>query len=237
MAAFVRNPIPEHIMAARRLKEHVDRLFDPRMFGPVMMPQMVDMTGMVPPGNNAARLMANGIFEQCQRAIVDYLGKDNTLKYNVAKRFLEPLSEVLNGVPHKNMRLDTESKQTVEAYSSPPTSHSLASLVNIIESEFAQLSMNTFTYELKPLSDKMSTSPSSIIDIKDLPNRDYELTCRFIENNMPVVPPLKMKLTIKYPTEPPEVLSLTSTTLCLTPAKLEHSGRLSFLPTNSIFLF
>jgi len=38
MAAFVRNPIPEHIMAARRLKEHVDRLFDPRMFGPVMMP-------------------------------------------------------------------------------------------------------------------------------------------------------------------------------------------------------
>jgi hypothetical protein len=101
MAAFVRNPIPEHLMAARRLKEHVDRLFDPRMFGPIMMPQMVDMTGMIPPGNNASRLMANGIFEQCQRAIVDYLSKDNTLKYNVSKRFLEPLSEVLNGVPHK----------------------------------------------------------------------------------------------------------------------------------------
>ncbi len=123
----------------------------------------------------------------------------------------------------RNMRLDIESKQNIEAYSSPPTSHSLASLVNIIESEFAHLSMNTFTYELKPWSDKMSTS--SIIDIKDLPDRDYELTCRFIEINMPVVPPLKMKLTIKYPTEPPEVLSLTSTTLSLTPAKLENSGR------------
>lgn len=101
MAAFVRNPIPEHLMAARRLKEHIDRLFDPRTFGPVLMPQMVDMPGMGPAVNNTGRLIANGIFEQCQRAIVDYLGKDNTLKYNVAKRFLEPLSEVLNGVPHK----------------------------------------------------------------------------------------------------------------------------------------
>lgn len=104
MAAFVRNPIPEHLMGARRLKEHVDRILDPRMFGPVMMAPMVDMTGMIPPNNNNNnnnRLMTNGIFEQCQRAIVDYLGKDTTLKYNVAKRFLEPLSEVLNGVPHK----------------------------------------------------------------------------------------------------------------------------------------
>ena len=128
----------------------------------------------------------------------------------------------------RNMRLDTESKQSVETYSSTPTSQSLASLVNIIESEFAHLSMNTFTYELKPWSDKMSTTSSSsttVTDVKDLPDRDYELTCRFIEINMPVVPPLKLKLTIKYPTEPPEVLSLTSTTLSLTPAKLEYSGK------------
>jgi len=101
MAAFVRNPIPEHLMAARRLKDHVDRLLDPRMFGPVMMAPMVDMTGMIPVNNNGNRLMTNGIFEQCQRAIVDYLNKDTIFKYNVSKRFLEPLSEVLNGVPHK----------------------------------------------------------------------------------------------------------------------------------------
>jgi len=101
MALFVRNPIPEHLMAARRLKEHVDRLLDPRMFGPVMMPPMIDMTGMVPPGNTGGRVMTNGIFEQCQRAIVEYLGKDTTLKHNVSKRFLEPLNEVLNGVSHR----------------------------------------------------------------------------------------------------------------------------------------
>jgi hypothetical protein len=123
------------------------------------------------------------------------------------------------------MRLDTESKQMIEFYSSSPNAHSSASLVNIIENEFAQLSTNTFTYDLKPLSDKISTL-SSIIDIKDLPIRDYELTCSFIEINMPVVPPLKMKLTTKYPTEPPEVLSLTSTTLNLTPVKLKNSGKL-----------
>jgi hypothetical protein len=123
------------------------------------------------------------------------------------------------------MRLDTESKQIVEPYCVPVDTHSLTSLVNIIESEFAHLSMNTFTYELKPLSDKISTS-LSMMDIKDLDIRDYELTCRFIEINMPVVPPLKMKLTIKYPNEPPELLSLTSTTLSTTPAKLENSGKI-----------
>ena len=101
MAVFVRNPMPEHLMAARRLKDHIDRILDPRMFGAVMMAPMVDMNGMVPPGINNGRLITNGIFEQCQRAIGDYLGKDNTLKFNVTKRFLEPLSEVLNGVPHK----------------------------------------------------------------------------------------------------------------------------------------
>ena len=98
MSAFVRNPIPEHLMAARRLKEHVDR-----MLGPIMMPPSNDVTTMMPPGPNGVRLMTNGIFEQCQRAFVDYMGKDSTLKYNVAKRFLEPLSEVLNGVPHKSV--------------------------------------------------------------------------------------------------------------------------------------
>ena len=101
MATFVRNPIPEHLIAARRLREHVERLFDPRMFGQVMMPPTVDMTGMIPPGTNNARLMTSGIFEQCQRAIGDYLGKDTASKYNVSKRFLEPLTEVINGVPHK----------------------------------------------------------------------------------------------------------------------------------------
>ncbi|CAF3766797.1 unnamed protein product, partial [Rotaria sordida] len=234
MAAFVRNPIPEHLIVARRLKEHVDRIFDPRMFGPVMIPPMIDMTGMIPPGSyNNGRLITNSIFEQCQRAIIDYLGKDTTLKYNVAKRFLEPLSEVLNGVPHKNMRLDIESKQIVEPYSSSSNIHSLKSLANIIENEFAHLSMNIFTYELKPFSDKISTSLSSINDIKDLSICDYELTCRYIEINMPVVPPLKMKLTIQYPNEPPEVLSLTSTTLSFTPAKLDKSDGHSFFESIS----
>jgi hypothetical protein len=122
------------------------------------------------------------------------------------------------------MRLDSESKQGIESYSSSPSNQLSTSLTNIIESEFAHLSMNTFSYELKPMYDKISTS-SSIIKNKDLPVRDYELTCRFIELNMPIVPPLKMKLTIQYPDEPPEILSLISTTLNVTPTKLENSGK------------
>lgn len=98
MSAFVRNPNPEHLMTARRLKDYVDR-----MVGPMMMPPTADVSPMIQTATptGSVRMMTNGIFEQCQRAFVDYLGKDSTLKYNVAKRFLEPLTEVLNGVPHK----------------------------------------------------------------------------------------------------------------------------------------
>ncbi len=99
MSNFVRNLMPEHLIAARRLKEHVDR-----MLGPVMMPLINDMSTTVPSTTNGTRLMTNGIFEQCQRTIGDYLNKDSTLKYNISKRFLEPLSEVLNGVPHKYVK-------------------------------------------------------------------------------------------------------------------------------------
>jgi hypothetical protein len=101
MSNFVRNPIPEHLMAARRLKEHVDR-----MLGPVMMPQVNEISPMASSTTNNTRLMTTGIFEQCQRTINDYLSKDSTLKYNITKRFLEPLSEVLNGVPHKYVKMN-----------------------------------------------------------------------------------------------------------------------------------
>ena len=125
--------------------------------------------------------------------------------------------------------MDTEATQLVEAHSSLSHNHPSKSLENIIENEFAHLSMNTFTYELKPLSDKMSKSLSSIDDVNDLSVCDYELTCRFIEINMPVVPLLKMKLTIQYPNEPPEVLSLTSTTMNLATTRSEKSGKLNHI--------
>jgi len=120
--------------------------------------------------------------------------------------------------------LDSESKQIVKPNLSSTNNHSLTLLNNIIESEFAHLSMNTYSYELKPMYDKISTS-SSIIKNKDSIINDYELTCRLIEINMPIVPPLKMKLTIQYPTEPPEILSLTSTSMNVNPNKLENSGK------------
>jgi hypothetical protein len=100
MAAFVRNPITEHLIIARRLKEHIDRIL-----GQAVIPPSSDTSTMVSSSaTSGTRLMTNGIFEQCQRTIADYLGKDSTLKYNIAKRFLEPLSEVLNGVPHKYVK-------------------------------------------------------------------------------------------------------------------------------------
>lgn len=96
ISSFVRNLVPEHLMAARRLKEHIDRIL-----GPAMMPSTNELSNVPLSNANGSRLITSGIFEQCQRTIADYLNKDSALKYNISKRFLEPLSEVLNGVPHK----------------------------------------------------------------------------------------------------------------------------------------
>lgn len=74
---------------------------------------------------------------------------------------------------------------------------------------------------------------STTIKNTDVPVRDYELTCRLIEMNMPIVPPLKLKVTLQYPQEPPEILSLTSTSHSLTAAKLENSDGHTFFETIS----
>lgn len=100
IATFLRNPVPEYLVTARRLKDYMDRLF-----GSIVNPPANDQSTSVSSGATGnTRLMSNEIFDQCQRTIVDYLNKDPILKYNIAKRFLEPLSEVLNGVPHKYVR-------------------------------------------------------------------------------------------------------------------------------------
>lgn len=96
ISAFLRNPSVENIVIARRLKEHLDRLFAPQTIDPSLA-----SSSLPPTTTGPNRLLNNSIFEQCQRTITDYLSKDPTLKYNISKRFLEPLSEVLNGVPHK----------------------------------------------------------------------------------------------------------------------------------------
>lgn len=133
--------------------------------------------------------------------------------------------------------MDIESKQTVEPNASSVNNQSSTSLRNVIDSEFAHLSTNTFSYELKPIHNKISPS-ASILKNKDSSINDYELTCRLIEINMPIVPPLKMKLTIQYPNEPPEVLSLISSTMNMAPIKLENSGKTNKNTTNErFFLF
>ncbi len=136
----------------------------------------------------------------------------------------------------RHMRLDTETKQVVEPNQTLTNNDSLTSLTNTIESEFAHLSVNTYSYELKPLHDKVSPT-SSMMKNKDSIVSDYELTCRLIELNMPIVPPLKMKLTVQYPNEPPEILSLASTAMNMIPTKLENSGKKKFKsPPSKIFL-
>ena len=123
------------------------------------------------------------------------------------------------------IRLDIESKQSNKLQNQSSMNHqSSISLIDIIKSEFAHLTMDRFSYEVKPMHDKSSVTSSIVKDNNSSRVNDYELTCRLIEVNMPIVPPLKMKLTMQYPHEPPEVLSLSPTTLNMMPTKIENSG-------------
>lgn len=41
------------------------------------------------------------VFNQCIKATNDFLLRDSKERMNVTKRYLEPLTDVINGVPHK----------------------------------------------------------------------------------------------------------------------------------------
>ncbi len=41
------------------------------------------------------------MFTQCIKATNEFLLRDQKERINVTKRYLEPLSDVINGVPHK----------------------------------------------------------------------------------------------------------------------------------------
>lgn len=48
------------------------------------------------------------------------------------------------------------------------------------------------------------------------------LRCKLLEQSNPLVPTLRLRISTRYPDEPPEILSLTNST----PPKLEFSGNL-----------
>ncbi len=57
-----------------------------------------------PPPAAAATATTNSqsnIFNQCVKATNDFLQRDQKERINVTKRYLEPLTDVINGVPHK----------------------------------------------------------------------------------------------------------------------------------------
>ncbi|CAF0729006.1 unnamed protein product [Didymodactylos carnosus] len=178
MSHFMKNPVVDNLMMARRLKEHFDRYMDPRVFGDMLLPRISSTTG---------------IFEQCYKAITDYLNKDTQHKASIAKRFLEPLSDIVTGVPHKIIRLDSPKTITCETVRLEPET-----IEKIIENEFSQMPLGIYKYDLKSLSRASC-------------DHGYLLTCRLIEENMPILPALKIKISAKYPDECPEILSLTKT--------------------------
>ena len=106
----------------------------------------------------------------------------------------------------RRIRLDTDEQcfSSVRRLSPP-------SFFSRLHAELNNLPSGVFSVEL---------IPSVPVDDELLSKSGVVLRCRFCQSASPAIPSLRLRVSTRYPTDPPEVLSLTNTL----PPKLEFSG-------------
>ncbi|CAF1971604.1 unnamed protein product [Rotaria magnacalcarata] len=171
------------------------------------------------------------VFNQCLKATKEFLSRDQKDRINITKRYLEPLSDVINGVPHKVMRLDGDNPSTIKI-----RSRNQLSLLSNLNDEINQLPDDIYSIERVSVA---CTRKHSNDDDDDDDNDEYLskngiiLRCKLLEKPNPLIPTLRLHVTTFYPEQPPEVLSLTKTM----PPKLEFAdGHPFFDQMSSIFV-
>ena len=172
---------------------------------------------------------------QFEKVLVEYISHDPKKRLVMNKFFVEPLTDVINGVPHKSVHsidkitfillsfinrkfrldVDTHSNAITKAKVCLPNQSSLISNLN---DELNLLPNQWFSIEFLPVS---HTTPMAELNDEYLSKNGLVLRCKLLELSNPLVPPLRLRVSTRYPDEPPEILSLTKTM----PPKLEHSGK------------
>jgi hypothetical protein len=151
------------------------------------------------------------------------------------KLFVEPLSDVINGVPHKfvhwfqklnqfffllnrKIRLDTDENSNRIAKQKFSLSNQFSLLSNLNE-ELNLLPANLFLIERLPVS---HTTKTLEFDDEYLSKNGLVLRCKLLEPSTPLILPLRLRISTRYPEDQPEILSLTKTM----PPKLEFTGKI-----------
>ncbi|CAF4612181.1 unnamed protein product [Rotaria socialis] len=176
----------------------------------------------------AATNSQTNVFNHCLQATKEFLSRDQKDRINLTKRYLEPLSDVINGVPHKMMRLDGDKPSTIKI-----RSRNQLSLLSNLNDEINQLPDDIYSIERVSLACTRKFSNDDDDDDEYLSKNGIVLRCKLLEKPNPLIPTLRLHVTTFYPEQPPEVLSLTKTM----PPKLEFAdGHPFFDQISSIFV-
>ncbi|UJR23878.1 hypothetical protein I4U23_026850 [Adineta vaga] len=181
---FINNPTHESLTIAKQYRDMLDRI--------------PNRSQQVAPSN-----VQTNVFNQCIKATHEFLARSQKDRMNLTKRYLEPLNDVINGVPHKMMRLDDDSYSMAKIRASH---HS--SLLSKLNDELNQLPNNIYSIECMPISRTRKILDS---DEEYLSKDSVVLRCKLLEKSHPMIPLLRLHVTTSYPEQSPEILSLTKT--------------------------
>ncbi|CAF2869142.1 unnamed protein product [Rotaria sp. Silwood2] len=218
--SFINNPTYESLPNAKRFRDVLDQI-------PNRLQQANNSSTSSTSTNSTTTTTTPqiNVFNQCIKATKEFLLRDQKDRINISKRYLEPLSDVINGVPHKMIRLDVDNPSTIKIRSS-----NQSSLLSNLNDEIHQLPDDIYSIEFISVS---RTRKHIDNDDEYLSKNGIMLRCKLLEKPNPLIPPLRLHITTSYPEQPPEVLSLTKTT----PPRLEFTdGHPFFDQISSTFI-
>ncbi|CAF0886338.1 unnamed protein product [Rotaria sordida] len=231
---FINNPTYEYLPHAKRLREILDQISN-RLQQVNNSSTSISTTTTTTTTTNSTTTTTNSqtnVFNQCLKATKEFLVRDQKDRINILKRYLEPLSDVINGVPHKIIRLDVDNPSIIKIRTS-----NQSSLLSNLNDEINQLPDNIYSIEYISVSRTRKHIDNDDDDDDDefLSKNGIILRCKLLEKSNPLIPPLRLHITTFYPEQPPEVLSLTKTM----PPRLEfavENGHPFFDQISSIFV-
>ncbi|CAF4961456.1 unnamed protein product, partial [Rotaria sp. Silwood1] len=210
MIQFINNPTHESLVNAKHIRDNLERATSRSQ-------QSTSSVSNVTVVNTSMPTQTHDL-NQIDKALNEYISRDQKKRLFISKLFIEPLSDVVNGIPHKKIRLDNDNSSnsiriTPENISSSSQSSSLLSYLN---DEFVLLPANTFLIEYLPISHKINNN-----ELNDdyLYKNGIIIRCKLLESPNPLIPSLRLRISTRYPQEQPEILSLTKSM----PPKLEFS--------------
>ncbi|UJR24936.1 hypothetical protein I4U23_006300 [Adineta vaga] len=220
MIQFINNPTYESLPNAKHIRDMLERATIRNQSAPIVPPNVPTTNVPIQQVNNMA---------QFEKAMIDYISRDQKRRLILSRIFVEPLSDVVNGVPHKKIRLDNDSTIS-NRISQQPNSVNHSSLLAHLNDELNLLPANVFSVERLSVAHQ-----NQHIDTDDeySSRKGLVLRCKLLEAVNPLIPPLRLRISPRYPHEQPEVLSLTDKL----PPKLEFTdGHPYFEQISTLFI-